>query len=87
MDLSLQNEEKHIHKEFTELHSLTPLPSELINVTTIYFLGYHSTEQKMFYVFQTVSTTRQLLTSVIVSKSETKINKCVKKFHVGTASV
>lgn len=36
MDLSLQNVKKHIDEEFTELHSLTPSPSELINVTTFF---------------------------------------------------
>ena len=52
MDFSLQNVEKNIYEDFTELHGLTHSPSELINVTTIWgFFGYHSTGQQTLYVF------------------------------------
>lgn len=85
--LSPQNEGKHIHEDFTESHSLTLSQLELIKISTIYFFSYHSTGQQVLYVFYRASTTRRLLTSVIVSKSEPKINKCVRKFRVGAASV
>lgn len=50
-NLSLQNEGKSIQDDFTELHSLTLSPLELINVSTIYFFSYHGTGQQALYVF------------------------------------